>query len=56
MDNALSSLSQKYSTVFHVFYACTNIIYHNPENSVYDIPLDPKTMKNEGFTPPIYGL
>ena len=20
------------------------------------IPLDPKTMKNEGFTPPIYGL
>ena len=22
----------------------------------WDVPLDPKTMKNEGFKPPIYGL
>ena len=23
---------------------------------LYTLPLDPKTMKNEGFTAPIYGL
>ena len=24
-------------------------------NVIVGVPLDPKTMKNEGFTPPIYG-
>ena len=51
-------LFQEFSYTIGSMYGIFTYIYHKNQLNVgkYAIPWEPKTMKNEGFTPPIYGL